>query len=106
MAVTFTPVYSQKISGNGGSALLVKGTITTTANDAVSASSLGFTQILEFIGVVRDGADAFFMAKVANSNIANPTGDISLCPLDNAHAYFPFTDNWPSNDYEVTFIAL
>lgn len=107
MAVTFTPTFSTRLSANGGSALLVKGRITTTANDAVSVRDLGFSQIVDFVGAIVDGGDAVFFGKIYNDAFSSgPAASLWLCPLDNAHAGFPITENWPSNDYDVTFIAL
>lgn len=106
MAVTFTPAFSMKVSANGGSALLVKGTVTTTANDAVSPSGLGFTQVFGFLGPVVNGADAAYMAQVTAANIADPSAAILLIPIDNADPDFPSTNVWPTNTYDVTFIAL
>ena len=104
MAVTFTPTYSSRLNAAGGSPLLVRGVITTTANDAVTPASLGYAAILAFIGPIVDAGDKTYLAFVQQRT---PTSGLLLCPIDNADAAFPVRDEtWPSESYTVTFLAL
>jgi hypothetical protein len=104
MAVTFTPTYSSRLNAAGGSPLLVRGTITTTANDAVTPASLGYAAVLAFIGPVVDSGDKTYLPFVQS---LTPTSGLLLCPIDNSDASFPMRDEtWPSETYTVTFLAL